>query len=97
MGPVDLDFVAGLGAGRMSSRRVIEIGSLTASSEADWWAYEGHAAMRASLPMRLADWMVVTPQVALTYLALNESAYTEAGGGAAFDYESMAALTTPVG
>lgn len=87
MGPIDLDFVAGLGAGRMSSRRIIEIGVLTASSEADWWAYEGHGAVRASLPMRLADWMVVTPQVALTYLALSEGAYTESGGGAAFDYD----------
>ena len=89
MGPLDLDFVAGLGAGRMSSRRFVEIGdTFTALSEADWWSFEGHGAARVSAPMRLADWMVITPQAALTYVYLNEQSYEEEGGGAAIDYEA---------
>lgn len=89
MGPIDLDFVAGLGAGRMQSRRFVEIGTgFNALSEADWWSFEGHGAVRASAPMRLADWMIITPQAALTYVALNEQSYEESGGGAAIDYES---------
>jgi len=89
MGPIDLDFIAGVGAGRMSSRRFVEIGSsFSALSEADWWSYEGHGAIRASAPIRLADWMIVSPQAALTYVALHEQGYEEEGGGAAIDYES---------
>jgi uncharacterized protein with beta-barrel porin domain len=89
MGPLDLDFVAGLGAGRMSSRRFVEIGdNFSALSEADWWSFEGHGAARVSAPMRLAEWLVITPQTALTYVYLNEQGYEEEGGGAAIDYES---------
>jgi outer membrane autotransporter protein len=89
MGPIDLDFIGGLGAGKMSSRRFVEIGdSFNALSEADWWAFEGHGAVRASAPMRLAEWLVITPQAALTYVYLNEQGYEEGGGGAAIDYES---------
>jgi len=89
MGPLDLDFVAGLGAGRMSSRRFVEIGNgFSALSEADWWSFEGHGAVRASAPMRLADWFIITPQTALTYVYLNEQGYEEEGGGAAIDYEA---------
>jgi uncharacterized protein with beta-barrel porin domain len=89
MGPIDLDFVTGLGAGRMSSRRFVEIGTaFSALSEADWWSFEGHGAVRASAPMRLADWMIITPQTALTYVYLNEQGYEEEGGGAAIDYEA---------
>lgn len=92
-GPIDLDFVGGLGVGRMSSTRGIELGTLRASTEADWWAYEGHGAVRASLPLALADWFVVTPHAALTYLALNEQSFEEEGGGAAFDYEADSQLS----
>ena len=89
MGPIDLDFVAGLGAGRMSSRRFVEIGdTFTALSEADWWAFEGHGAVRASAPIRLAEWLIISPQTALTYVYMNEQGYEEEGGGAAIDYES---------
>lgn len=89
MGPIDLDFVGGLGAGRMSERRFVEIGdSFNAVTEADWWAFEGHGAVRASAPMRLADWLVISPQTALTYVFLNEQDYEEEGGGAAIDYEA---------
>ncbi|GAN00332.1 putative autotransporter protein [alpha proteobacterium U9-1i] len=88
MGPIDLDFVAGLGVGKMSSTRRVEIGNaFVASTEADWWAYEGHGAARASLPLALTDWFIVTPHAALTYVALNEAAYEEEGGGAAFNYD----------
>lgn len=87
-GPIDLDFIAGLGAGKMQSRRFVEIGDdFSALAEADWWAFEGHAAARASAPMRLADWFIVTPQAGLTYVAMSEQAYTEEGGGDAIDYD----------
>ncbi|HYD88237.1 MAG TPA: autotransporter outer membrane beta-barrel domain-containing protein [Vitreimonas sp.] len=89
MGPVDLDFVVGAGFGQMRSRRFIQIGSaFEALSEAEWWAYEGHGAARASVPLALSDWMVITPQAALTYVYLNEQGYTEEGGGAAFDLDA---------
>lgn len=88
MGPFDLDFIVGGGAGKMQSRRFVEIADTFASiSEADWWAYEGHGAVRISAPMSMSDWMVVTPQAALTYVYLNEQEYAEEGGGAAIDYE----------
>jgi hypothetical protein len=88
MGPVDLDFILGAGAGKLQSRRFVEIGdSFSALAEADWWAYEGHGAVRASVPLSLTDWFVVTPQAALTYVALGESGYTESGGGVAIDYD----------
>ncbi len=88
LGPFDLDLVGGVGAGRLSSRRFVEIGdSFNALSEADWWAFEGHGAARVSLPFRLSDWMIVSPQAAVTYVALSEQGYTEEGGGDAIDYE----------
>ena len=88
VGPIDLDFVAGLGAGQMSSQRVVEIGdTFSAESEADWWAYNGHGLMRASVPLALGDAFVITPQAQLTYVFLSEDGYTEEGGGAAIDYE----------
>jgi len=88
VGPIDLDFVAGAGAGQMSSQRVVEIGdTFSAESEAEWWAYEGHGLMRASVPLALGNSIVITPQAQLTYVFLSEDGYTEAGGGAAIDYE----------
>lgn len=94
LGPIDLDLVGGLGAGKMSSRRVIQIGpSFDATTEADWWAYEGHAAARASLPLRMGDTFVITPQVAVTYMALNEEGYAETGGGAGLDVTADSAMT----
>jgi uncharacterized protein with beta-barrel porin domain len=87
-GPIDLDFVAGLGAGKMQSRRFVEIGDdFEALAEADWWAFEGHASARASAPMALTDWFIVTPQAQLTYVALQESSYTEDGGGVGINYD----------
>jgi outer membrane autotransporter protein len=82
LGPVDLDFVGGLGAGKLSSRRFVEIGSAFSEvAEGEWWAYEGHAAVRAGLPLKLTDWLIITPQTALTYVALQEDGYEEEGGG----------------
>jgi len=92
MGPVDLDFVVGGGFGKMRSRRFIEIGpSFEAYTEADWWAYEGHGAARASLPLALSATFIITPQAALTYVFLSEQSYEEEGGGAAFDLEADSA------
>lgn len=89
MGPVDLDFVVGAGFGRLQSRRFIQIGpTFAAQTDAEWWSYEGHGATRASVPMAVTDWFVVTPQAALTYVYLSEEGYTEEGGGAAFDMEA---------
>lgn len=89
MGPVDLDFIAGGGFGRMKSRRFIDIGpAFEALSEAEWWAFEGHGMARASVPLSLGDAFVITPQAALTYVILNEQSYTEEGGGDAFDMEA---------
>lgn len=93
-GPVDLDFVAGFGAGKMSSQRAVQIGStFSAESEADWWAYNGHGLIRASVPLALGDMFVITPQTQLTYVFLSESGYSEEGGGAAIDYEVDAATS----
>ena len=39
------------------------------------------------MPLRLGNSFVITPQAALTYVALGESAYTEEGGGPAIDYD----------
>lgn len=94
MGPFDLDFVAGLGAGKLQSRRFVEIGdSYSASTEADWWSYEGHGAVRISAPMSLGNTFVITPQTALTYVFLNEESYEENGGGAAIDYAADSATS----
>lgn len=93
-GPIDLDFIAGIGAGKIQSRRFIEIGDdFSALAEADWWAFEGHASARASAPMALTDWFIVTPQAALTYVALQESGYTEEGGGIGINYDVDAAFS----
>ncbi len=89
LGPIDLDFVAGAGFGRLRERRFVEIGqSFSAQTEAEWWAYEGHAAARASVPLRLSSAFVITPQAALTYVGLAEDGYTEEGGGDAIDLEA---------
>ncbi len=89
LGPVDLDFVAGAGFGRMRERRFVQIGpSFSAQTEAEWWAYEGHGAARASAPLSLGNWLVITPQAQLTYVGLSEQGYTESGGGAAIDIEA---------
>ncbi|MEZ5956574.1 MAG: autotransporter domain-containing protein [Hyphomonadaceae bacterium] len=89
MGPIDLDFIAGLGAGKMQSRRFVEIGNpvaFSALSEADWLAFEGHASIRASAPMAISNAFTVTPQAALTYVGISEQDYEEEGGGPAIDY-----------
>ncbi|MEQ1618531.1 MAG: autotransporter domain-containing protein [Terricaulis sp.] len=94
LGPIDLDVIGGLGAGQMRSRRLVEIGdSFSSLSEAKWWAYEGHAAVRASAPLRLADWMIVTPQASLTYVAMQEEGYVEEGGGVGLNYEADKSLS----
>lgn len=94
MGPIDLDFVLGGGFGKMQSRRFVEIGSsYSALTEADWWAYEAHGAARASMPMAVADWFVITPQASVTYVYLNEEGYTEEGGGDAIDFEADSAAS----
>ena len=93
MGPIDLDFVVGAGVGRMQERRVVEFGAVKESTEAQWWAYEGHGLLRASAPMRASNWLVMTPSLALTYVGLQEEGYTEAGGGVAIDMKSDAAFS----
>jgi hypothetical protein len=93
LGALNLDVVAGLGAGKMSERRFIEIGDdFAAQTEADWWAYEGHAAAHLSLPIQLGSF-TVTPRTALTYVALNEEGYTEEGAGIGLDWEADSALS----
>jgi outer membrane autotransporter protein len=90
MGPIDLDFIGGLGAGKMQSRRFVEIGepvAFSAFTEADWMAYEGHGSIRASVPLAISELFTVTPQAALTYVGISEGAYEETGGGAAVDYQ----------
>jgi hypothetical protein len=87
-GPFDMDLVGGLGLGKMESRRFVEIGDdFDALSEAEWWAYEGHATLRVAAPFDVGGRLIVTPQVALTYVALQEEAYTESGGGLAIDFD----------
>lgn len=89
MGPIDLDFIAGFGAGKMESRRVVEIGNpiaFSAETEAEWLAFEGHGAIRASVPMAVSDAFTITPRAALTYVGISEDDYEEEGGGAAIDY-----------
>lgn len=89
VGAIDLDFIAGVGFGQLSSRRFVEIGTgFSALSEADWWAYEAHGTVRASMPMALSDWFVVTPIASLTYAGMGEQGYTESGGGTAIDFEA---------
>lgn len=87
LGPIDIDVIAGAGVGKMTSERYVTIGeNFEAVSEAEWWAYEGHGAIRASSPSEMG-WLVVTPYAALSYVALAEQAYTEEGGGAALDLD----------
>ncbi|MGE0741517.1 MAG: autotransporter outer membrane beta-barrel domain-containing protein, partial [Hyphomonadaceae bacterium] len=93
VGPFDLDFVGGVGGGKMTSRRFVEVGTFEALSEADWLALEAHGAARVSMPLALTDWFVVTPQAAVTYVGISEQGYTEEGGGAAIDYEVDDAFT----
>jgi uncharacterized protein with beta-barrel porin domain len=82
VGAIDLDFIGGLGAGKLSSRRIVQIGpDFSERAEGEWWSYEGHGAIRASAPLKLTDWLVLTPQAALTYVALQEDGYEEEGGG----------------
>jgi len=89
MGPIDLDFIVGVGAGKMQSRRFVEIGNpvaFSALAEADWLAFEGHGSVRASMPMSISDAFTVTPQASLTYVGISEGDYEEEGGGPAIDY-----------
>jgi hypothetical protein len=79
MGPIDLDFVGGLGFGRLQSERSVQIGAFEADTDAEWWAYEAHAAARASLPLSLGEHFVISPQAALTYVGLGEQGYEEEG------------------
>ncbi|HRP10349.1 MAG TPA: autotransporter domain-containing protein [Terricaulis sp.] len=81
VGAIDLDIVGGVGGGKLSSRRFIEIGSAFSEiAEGEWWAYEGHLAVRGSMPLKLNDWLTLTPQAALTYVAMQEEGYEEEGG-----------------
>ncbi|MCX7357731.1 MAG: autotransporter domain-containing protein [Alphaproteobacteria bacterium] len=89
LGPVDLDFIAGIGGGKLTSQRYVEIGNpvaFSALTEADWMAYEGHGAIRASVPLAVSEMFTVTPQAALTYAGISEEGYEEEGGGPAIDY-----------
>lgn len=94
LGPFDLDFVGGVGFGKQQTQRYVEIGDdFSALSEANWWAGEAHASARISAPLSFGRTLVVTPQAAATYVALQESGYEESGGGAAIDYEVDAAFS----
>lgn len=96
VGPIDLDFLAGLGAGKMQSRRFVEIGNpvaFSALTEADWMSYEGHGAVRASVPLAISELFTITPQAALTYVGISEESYEEEGGGAAIDYRVDSAFS----
>jgi uncharacterized protein with beta-barrel porin domain len=93
MGPVDLDFVGGLGLGRMKERRVVEFNSFSAEADAHWWAYEGHGIVRASVPLRTSNWLVITPEASLTYVGLQQEGYTEEGGGTALDMKADGAFS----
>jgi len=87
MGVFDLDFVGGLGAGKTRSRRFVNIGAdFSAIAEAEWWAFEVHGAARASMPLSMGNWLVITPQAQLTYVGIDDQAYTESGGGDSIDY-----------
>ncbi|MDX2276363.1 MAG: autotransporter domain-containing protein [Hyphomonadaceae bacterium] len=93
LGAFNLDVVAGLGAGKLTERRFIEIGDdFTASTEADWWAYEGHGAVHLSLPVQMGRF-TVTPRTSLTYVAMNEQGYTEEGAGPGLDWEADSAFS----
>ncbi len=93
MGVVDLDFVAGLGAGKLESERTVQIGSgYSAQTDSNWWAYELHGAARASVPLALGEHFVLAPQAALTYVGLSEQAYEE-DSGEAIDYEADSAFS----
>ena len=88
VGPIDLDFMVGGGAGKMESRRFVEIGNpatFTALSEAEWMAYEGHGTIRASMPLT-TGFLTITPQAGVTYVGIAEDGYEESGGGPAIDY-----------
>jgi uncharacterized protein with beta-barrel porin domain len=91
-GPIDLDLVGGAGLGRLRERRFIEIGSFRQIAEANWWAYEGHGMIRASAPMTTGGWLTITPQAALTYVALSEQGYDEENAGA-LDLSADSAVT----
>jgi outer membrane autotransporter protein len=86
LGPFDLDFLGGLGVAKLSSRRFVDFGTtFKAQADANWWAGEGHAAIRASLPMQMSNWLELRPYTAFTYVALDEQGYKEGGGGTAID------------
>lgn len=94
IGALDVDLILGAGIGKLSSQRSVEIGtSFSSISEADWWTYEGHGALRVSAPMQVSEWLIMTPQAALTYAYLSEEGYTEEGGGVAIDYEADTATS----
>ena len=92
-GPIDLDFVGGLGAGMMRGRRVVQFGDFSGEATGKWWSYEGHGAIRASAPMRASNWLVITPEASLTYVGLQEQGYTEQGGGTALDMKANASFS----
>lgn len=93
LGSINLDVVAGLGAGKLEERRYIAIADLFSShAEADWWAYEGHGAVHLSAPLQMGRY-TVTPRTSLTYVALNEQGYTEQGAGVGLNYEADSAFS----
>ena len=71
----------------MSSRRFVEFGTFKAQADADWWAGEGHAAIRASVPMQMASWLEFRPYTNFIYVGMNEQGYKESGGGTAINLD----------
>lgn len=88
LGPVDIDAVIGAGIGRVSTSRDVSFGGYTASTEADYMTYEGHASLRASIPFELASWLVFRPYAEAVYVGMQEEGYEESGGGTAIDLEA---------
>lgn len=85
LGAIDIDAVVGAGVGRISLRRDVSFGGFSASNEADYLTYEGHASVRASAPFELSDWLVIRPYAEALYIGMQENEYEEEGGGSAVD------------
>ncbi|MCW5723779.1 MAG: autotransporter outer membrane beta-barrel domain-containing protein [Maricaulaceae bacterium] len=85
MGGFTADFYAGLGLDRFETERRILIGAFDRTAAASWTGHHMTASARFGRDFEFGRRYYVRPAVSVDFLRLNESSYTETGGGLGVD------------
>jgi len=73
-----------IGLDSFDSERILQVGTVQRTSNADWSAFHLASTTRLSRDYQFGKWLF-SPSVSIDFLRLSEEAYTETGGGIGLD------------